>query len=663
MPSFYRRQDLDDIEEELPLGLNPSVLKELPVPDSFFRSQLPTLDALNSKPRPLIPSQAPDPIDTKPLPKSQVPPRPKPPVPSEYFVYPKRSWRSMTKEQVRMHILDRYGARQRYNAAYKEWEEKHSKWVFGVYHLVRAVTKSKRREMEAPAKAPQEQGTGDPQEPGVPTTATDVIADLDVDFETALTALQEDAEADELDRVKRWWIQATRQNRPEKKSQCSSTPVLPMLGRQGNGTFGSQGSNSQERQGTPDIDLPPQAARKIHSSMSSCIPPKLLQGHGELSMSETEDDEDEDEEEKEDSSPSWRIYSDQCACGYAGCHCRSWMRWWNKTFQMLKYVEYVDLPISMSGVSGVPTPGVGFLGGPATRYTRVSVGERCELVKREPPVRSLHKLKSSKSKKRPWSFKELTKREVNPRPIYCSRATVKQQGNQNGSASAPSMQTSHKYIFKMHWEDFFQINPKIPGEYLQSSTLIINQRASLCTPRSAVPAPQWPPRNRALQWIAYVQYTYRLPSEIFFLAINLLDRYVVGYQQIARLSGAQWDLVGFVCLWLAWKYENYTSVPPLDDLITHSELPQITRDEVIYAECTVRNTIGLDLFYTSPLTLMRLGLTVCGCTRETKYVARFLADISTTVRHLTCCPSSRIGPVAAWLACILTGASLPVSAR
>ncbi|KAG8691287.1 hypothetical protein FRC11_005263 [Ceratobasidium sp. 423] len=601
MASFYRRQDLNDKEEELPLDLNPGVPTKLPITDSFPHSQLASSDTPNSNSHPLTPSPLPSPINLKVLPKSQVPPRPKPPIPSEFFVYPKRSWRSMTKEQVRMHILDRYGARQRYITAYKEWEEKHSKWVFGIYHLVRAVTKPQRREMQVGAVHIPESSTGGAHEAGVSTTTvTDVISDLDVDFETALTVLQDGAEANELDRVKTWWIRVTQHNRPEKRNECSSTPLLPILDRQGNRVFGSRGSNSRERDGTPDVDLPHQAVRKIHSSMSSCVPPKLLPGQEESFTSESEEDDDVEEEEEEEkgSCPSWRIYSDQCACGYARCHCRSWMRWWNKTFQMLKYVEYVDLPVSESGVSGVPVSRDGLLGGPPMRYTRVSVGERYELVQREPSVRSLHKLKSPKSKKRAWSFKELVKHQKNIAPLYCTRLVVRQQGNWNDeSAGPPSARSSPKYIFKTHVTEPIEPNPKIPGEYFQAYIPAISRT------NSVVAGPQWPLRNRALQRIAYIQYTYRLPSEIFFLAINLLDRYASRHPQLAHLNGPQWDLVGFACLWLAWKYENYTSVPPLDDLLAHSELPRLTRDEAIYADWVVRNTIGLDLSYTSPLTL------------------------------------------------------------
>ncbi|KAH7345650.1 hypothetical protein B0J17DRAFT_46228 [Rhizoctonia solani] len=333
------------------------------------------------------------------------------------------------------------------------------------------------------------------------------------------------------------------------------------------------------------------------------------------------------------------------------------MRWWNKTFQMLDYVEYIDLPVSTSGVLGVPALGDGLLGGPTMRYSRVSVGERHELVKREPLVRSLHKIKTPKSKKRPRSFKERKdKMGVNPR--FCIRLAVKQEGNQGSTLGA---QSSPRHIFKVYWEDF-AIHPKIPGDYTRAIGHNLWQKSVLLyTPRSVVASPQWPTRNRALQLIAYIQYTYRLPSEIFFLAIHLLDRYIASYQQLARLNGAQWDLVGLSCLWLAWKYENYTSVPPLDDLIVHSELVRITRDEVIFAEWTVRRTIGLDLSYTSPLVWMRLGLLACPCTRETKYVARFLADISTTV-HL-CYPPAIVGFAIVWLACVLTDVPLPENAQ
>ncbi|CAE6416524.1 unnamed protein product [Rhizoctonia solani] len=640
------------MEEELPLDLNPGVPAQPPQVDSFLYSQLAALDAPNSIP----PSSLPGLIIPKFLAKSQVPPRPKPPVPFDYFVYPKRNWRSMSKEHIRMHIVDRYSAKQRYIAAYKEWEQKHSRWAFGIYHLVRAVTKSQRQEVPAPVEQAQETSTVDAPEAGeqtAGTTATDVISDLDVNFEAVLTVLQEGAEVDELDRVKRWWIQATehtRQHRLDKRNECGSTPVLPILDRQGIDAFGSRGSSAMERPGTPDIKLPDQAARKIHSSMSSCVPPKLLPGQEEFSMSESED---EDEEEQEDSCPSWRIYSDQCSCGYAGCHCRSWMRWWNKTFQMLKYVEHVDLPVSLAGVAGMLAPRVE---GTATRYARVSVGERYEPVKRELPVQSLRKPKSPKSKKRPRSS---TLRNANLNWAYFAPVPVGQKSNQGGSVSTLDEQPPSKRIFKSHWEDYFDFHSKISDEYITDIVQNIVRRVEFHRPQSVVPPPQWPFRNRTVQWISYVQYTYGLPSEIYFLAINLVDRYAAGCPNLASLNGAQWDLIGFSCLWLAWKYENYTTVPRIEDFIAHCELPGLTRNNILHAEWMVRRTIGLDLSYTSPANTARLDLANSPYTKETAYLARFLTEIWTTVPQLVRCPSTVIGPVSGWMACVLT--DIPIS--
>ncbi|CAE6406225.1 unnamed protein product [Rhizoctonia solani] len=659
MASFHSRQDLYDMEE-LPLYLNTSTSTKIRRTDSFHHPQV-ALDALNSHARPSVIAPLHEPVNAKVLIRTQIPPRPKPPVPSDYFVYAKRSWRSMSKEQVRMHILDRYGARQRYIAAYKEWEEKHSKWVFGIYHLVRTVTKPQRREMEMEMQAavePDVEIAGDTGEDAGErtTTATDVLGDLDVDSDTALTALQEGAEADELDRVKRWWTRFIEQNRPNKtENECASMQLLTQLGRQGNGTFGSGSSGSRERHGTPDVELPDQAARKMHSSVSSCVPPKLLPGQEGCSMS---DDEEDDDEAEERSCPSWRIYSDQCTCRYAGCHCRTWMRWWNKTFQMLKYVDYVDFPASMSGISSTPVPGGGLLSGPSTRRVRVSVGERQELVKREPPVRSIHELKSSESNKWPWSYKELEERKVNPYPCYLKRVTGGRQENADDErASTLDARSARQGLLQMNWEDYTNPYPNIPAEYVQMSTEVMCQKTKRCLPQSAVPSPQWPSRNRALQRIASIQYTYRLPSEIFFLAVNLLDRYAAGSEQLTLLTGSQWELAGFSCLWLAWKYENHTSVPPLHDLIAYSEITLLTPDEAIRAERTIRETIGLDLSYTSPLAIIRLSLSARECSRETRYIARFLAEVSTSVRHLVCCPPCTVGLAVVWLACLLTDAS------
>ncbi|CAE7217147.1 unnamed protein product [Rhizoctonia solani] len=636
---------MEDEASLLPLDLNP-------VADSLLHLRLAPFNPPNPNLYPLVPNPAGS-VNTKPLAKPQVPPRPKPPIPSEYFVYPKRSWRSMNKGQVRIHILDRYRAKQRYMDAYKEWEEKHNKWVFGIYQLVRAVTKSRRHAVPPELGGAREERTEGPldAEEGATTPPTDIIGDLDVGFATALTALQEGAEVDELDRVRRWWARTTRQNRPRKKVGCDSTPVLPILSRQ-DGGFGYRGLGSMERHGTPDVELPHQAALKIHSSISTCVPPKLLPGQGDHCISQSEDD---DQEEDEESHPLWRIYSEQCACGYAGCHCRSWMRWWNKTFEMLKYVEYVDLPVSLSDVSGVPAPVNELPGGPATHYTRVRAGERRELVKRQPPLRSLHKPKGPKSKKR-TEHSELTPQKLTSRHVYLVPVDAETR-NQDESTDALDVQPPAGCIYKVCWEDYVDVYPKLPAEYQSASFQNIWDQSPLCTPRSVLPARQWASRNRALQWIAYVHYAYRTPAEIFFLAVNLLDRFAAGCQQVTHMTGSHWDLVGFTCLWLAWKYENYLSVPRIEDIIAHSGVTLLTRNDVIRAERTVHATIGLDLFYTSPLTIARLG--VRERPRETRYVAKFLAEISTTVRELVCCPPPVASLVSVWLACVLTDMPTP----
>ncbi|KAF8699842.1 cyclin family, partial [Rhizoctonia solani] len=665
-----RKRAFGDSEDKVNLDLTRSVshtdkehIKALPDPTTDFSVETCPVgisDTLDANPRPSALAPPPGLVHSKALIKSQIPPRPKPPVPSDYFVYPKRSWRSMSKVHIRIHILDRYGARQRYITAYQEWEEKHNKWVFGIYYLVRTVTKFQRQNMgtEAGAEPIVEMTRAVQEDVGErTTTATDVLGDLDVDMQTALTVLQEDAEVDELDRVKRWWIQTTQQNRPNKtKNECSSVQMLARLDRQGKGTFGSGGPGSRGRHDTPDVELPDQAARKMHSSMSSCIPPSLLSGQGECSMSNSE--EEDDDVEETGLSPSWRIYSDQCECGYAGCHCRTWTKWWDKTLQMLKYVDYVDLPVSTSSVSGMSMLG-NVLGGPPIRCVRLSIGGRHELVEQDPPVRSLHRIKSSGVKKLAWSYKEFENLKANPPRYYLTRVTGPTLETQdNEKIITLGVQRETRGLLQMNWEDYTSQCPNTLAEYAPACTETMCQETERYLPQSVLPSAQWPSRNRALQLVAYIQYTYRLPSEIFSLAINLLDRYTTRCEQVAQLNGPHWDLLGFTCLWLAWKYENYTSVPPLDDIIAYCPLQRLVRSDVIHSEWTIRNTIGIDLSYTSPLPMMRLSLIACECTKETRYIAKFLAESSALMPQLMRCPPFAIGLTVAWLACLLTDVPL-----
>ncbi|QRW23356.1 Cyclin, N-terminal domain [Rhizoctonia solani] len=627
-----RKRAFGDSEDKVNLDLTRSVshtdkehIKALPDPTTDFSVETCPVgisDTLDANPRPSALAPPPGLVHSKALIKSQIPPRPKPPVPSDYFVYPKRSWRSMSKVHIRIHILDRYGARQRYITAYQEWEEKHNKWVFGIYYLVRTVTKFQRQNMgtEAGAEPIVEMTRAVQEDVGErTTTATDVLGDLDVDMQTALTVLQEMPKSTNL----------IVSNGGGFKLHSKIAQIRARMNVAQCRFWRGWTVKAKEH-------LDPEA-RVLGDAM---VHQTLLSGQGECSMSNSE--EEDDDVEETGLSPSWRIYSDQCECGYAGCHCRTWTKWWDKTLQMLKHVMLGNV-----------------LGGPPVRCVRLSIGGRHELVEQDPPVRSLHQIKSSRVKKLAWSYKEFENLKANPPRYYLTRVTGPTLETQdNEKIITLGMQRETRGLLQMNSEDYTSQCPNALAEYPPACTETMCQKTERYLPQSVLPSAQWPSRNRALQLVAYIQYTYRLPSEIFSLAINLLDRYTTRCEQVAQLNGPHWDLLGFTCLWLAWKYENYTSVPPLDDIITYCPLQRLVRSDVIHSEWAIRNTIGIDLSYTSPLPMMRLSLTARECTKETRYIAKFLAESSALMPQLMRCPPFAIGLTVAWLACLLSDVPL-----
>ncbi|KAF8755531.1 cyclin family [Rhizoctonia solani] len=562
-----RKRAFGDSEDKVNLDLTRSVshtdkehIKALPDPLQIFR------------PRP-----PPGLVHSKALIKSQIPPRPKPPVPSDYFVYPKRSWRSMSKVHIRIHILDRYGARQRYITAYQEWEEKHNKWVFGIYYLVRTVTKFQRQNMGTEAGA----------EPIVEMTRA-VQEDVG---ERTTTATDEDAEVDELDRV----------NGGGFKLHSKIAQIRARMNVAQCKCWRGWTVKAKEH-------LDPEA-RVLGDAM---VHQTLLSGQGECSMSNSEEEDDDVEKQG---------------------------------FPRLGAYILINASVDMPGVIVEP----GRNGGQDPSDAQIEYWGRHELVEQDPPVRSLHQIKSSRVKKLAWSYKEFENLKANPPRYYLTRVTGPTLETQdNEKIITLGMQRETRGLLQMNSEDYTSQCPNALAEYPQHRYL----------PQSVLPSAQWPSRNRALQLVAYIQYTYRLPSEIFSLAINLLDRYTTRCEQVAQLNGPHWDLLGFTCLWLAWKYENYTSVPPLDDIITYCPLQRLVRSDVIHSEWAIRNTIGIDLSYTSPLPMMRLSLTARECTKETRYIAKFLAESSALMPQLMRCPPFAIGLTVAWLACLLSDVPL-----
>lgn len=280
----------------------------------------------------------------------------------------------MSKDAVRSHIADRFEVREKYLAAYATWESLHDKWAFGIYRIMRTLIKSQEqaaleRRARDGAELDEDADMDDDTETVLGDDFLDRASQAATEFDeyaigesdtncTVLTTLQDGAEADEQDRMRRWFTsQHKRYALPESPDKSEFSP-LRRSGPQGAFGMGVENESSSRKRPrtwrTPSIDFHEKSMRRMPDSRPGGAPSDMTAALGSEMLLDDEDDytmsdahASESDDEAEDHNP-WRIYSEKCSCGYAGCHCKDWARWWDKTLDMLDYVEYVDVPMRSS---------------------------------------------------------------------------------------------------------------------------------------------------------------------------------------------------------------------------------------------------------------------------------------------------------------------------
>ncbi|KAG9092938.1 hypothetical protein FS749_015326 [Ceratobasidium sp. UAMH 11750] len=219
-----------DSEEELPLDLNPNMSARSAIIDVLFhrrslRSKKPNYRDARLASAPLANVYALHQSGiSRTLPEDYIPPRPKPPIPAQFFIHLPDKWPSMPKEVVRNHLVECFAVRDKYLDAYQTWEDEHNKWTRRVYRLMRVLMKAQRRVAAEKASGRMDldsSGEAEADEDDI-ETVLDALAEEDAsqaatefdstDFEvldqdgSALTYLEEGAEADEEERIRRWFM-------------------------------------------------------------------------------------------------------------------------------------------------------------------------------------------------------------------------------------------------------------------------------------------------------------------------------------------------------------------------------------------------------------------------------------------------------------------------
>ncbi|KAG9119497.1 G2/mitotic-specific cyclin, partial [Ceratobasidium sp. 392] len=639
--------------------------------------------------------------------KDNIPARPKPPIPAQFFIHLGPAWRFMPKETIRAHIIQRFAVYEKYIATYRAWEDEHNKWARHVYQLMRTIMKAQRDTVAQ--RDPNLMDTDLGEEERLDENDADTVgtvldefmeeytswvatefesADLEMFDEnsSALTTLQEGAEVDEHERVRRWFMsQFKRMENPGMSSRIG----LPSLHRAApRGAFGLSPEGNQslgQTWRTPFFDLPKQAARDvlIHSAHNAwpsfhalSFKPGTSKGRSEhpASRNPTERNEEKDEEDH-----PWRIYSTKCSCGYANCNCRSWKSWWDETHDMLAHVEHVDVPVTSSpenspgSVSrfvhlcskvGPPdselsppheqpalgnNPQTGQNGWVYDRFSQTGVQTETHSEHAKVPNLQYRKQHVMVASARPQPSQENIAMQLSWNNVLC-------QGNgastPDNSSYKTTPQPSYHTSIKLSWEEFVGNDPSLPSEYSSEILRVLKDELEpACSLDQTILAKaiNWRARTRFVYWIASIHCGYNLSPQILFLSVNLMDRFLA--KKDPTPCGSQWNVLGAACLWSAWKFEGSGSaLIDAAHVLKYTEPGTVSKAQIIAAEWDLHRQLNHNLSFPGPLVFMRHALTRTRFTKEVAYLARFFLEISLTLELMIPYRPSDIATAAVCLA-------------
>jgi hypothetical protein len=141
-------------------------------------------------------------------------------------------------------------------------------------------------------------------------------------------------------------------------------------------------------------------------------------------------------------------------------------------------------------------------------------------------------------------------------------------------------------------------------------------------------------RTILVDWLVDVHLKFKLHEETFFLAVNLIDRYLA----VTKVSRSQLQLVGVTCMLLAAKYEEIWA-PEVKDCI-HISANTYTRDDILKMERSVTAALQFKLTQPTPFPLLARLLEVTDADAMTRHAAFFFLEHAVLdYKHLNFLPS------------------------
>ena len=144
---------------------------------------------------------------------------------------------------------------------------------------------------------------------------------------------------------------------------------------------------------------------------------------------------------------------------------------------------------------------------------------------------------------------------------------------------------------------------------------------------------EWTDRDVLNDWLVQVHQRFQLLPETFYLAINIIDRFLS--TKIVQLDKLQ--LVGITAMFIASKYEEVIS-PHVSNFTYMAKDYQDS--EILSAERFILSSLGYDLSYPNPMNFLRRISKADNYDIQTRTLGKYLLEISCLDhRFMEFCPS------------------------
>lgn len=212
-------------------------------------------------------------------------------------------------------------------------------------------------------------------------------------------------------------------------------------------------------------------------------------------------------------------------------------------------------------------------------------------------------------------------------PVASSRAS----GRLSGYSSAASSQDFHQppqrrssQLLSPHADRRRAHDPAAVSDYAQeiAEMFLERERTMSRDPNymSAQTEINEKMRTILVDWLVDVHLKFKLHEETFFLAVDLIDRYL----SVSRTARSQLQLVGITCMLIAAKYEEIWP-PEVKDCV-HISANTYSRDDILKMERAVCAALQYKLTTPTPFPMLARLLEVTDADETTRHLAFYYLE-------------------------------------